>query len=132
MAFKSFNDLRGEVRRGAGGLMDVRLWRGDTEIAVKETVADDYGVDFTAVLNEEVSVPVAPLAPDEQAAALLSDAEKVAIHQKAEDDAKAAADAQAKAAAQAETDVATVAAANEGATTTEPGPDTGTTKKSGK
>lgn len=121
-SFKSANDLRGEVRRVAGGLLDVRLWRGDTEIAVKEMVSDDYGVDFTAVLNEEVPVVVAaPALPaDEQAAAALTDAQRTAIHQQAEDDAKAAAEAQAK----ADADVA----ASEDVTAT----DTGTGKKSGK
>jgi hypothetical protein len=83
--FKSSNDLRGEVRRAAGGLLDVRLWRGETEIAVKETTASDNELDFTATLNEEIPVIEPPLPADELAASLLTDAEKDAIHTQAEE-----------------------------------------------
>jgi hypothetical protein len=107
--FKSSNDLRGEVRRAAGGLFDVRLWRGETEITVNETTADDNGLDFTATLNEEIPVTEPPLPADELAANLLTEEEKTTIHQKAEDDAKAAADnlaAEAEAEAEAGTKTA--------------------------
>ncbi|MBN9393435.1 MAG: hypothetical protein J0I20_35720 [Chloroflexi bacterium] len=90
MAFKSSNELRVEIGFERGRMVPRHVYRGDTEIQVKEMSQTPHTLTFMADLGAELVAPIAPLPPDEAAAAALSADEKAAIHQKAIDDKLAA------------------------------------------
>lgn len=104
-SFKSSNELRVEIGYDRGRLVPRHVYRGDTEVQVKEMTQSKDGLAFTVDLGAELAAPIAPLPPDEAAAAALSDAEKTAIHQKAVD-AKVAAEKAASASAKSEVEIA--------------------------
>lgn len=83
MAFKTSNELRVEIGYDRGFLVPRHVYRGDTEVQVKEMTQSNDGLAFTVDLGAELAAPIAPLPADEAAAAALSDAEKEAIHQQA-------------------------------------------------
>lgn len=90
---KNSNELRVEVRWYRGTLVP-RVFRGEAEIQIREMTQGIDGLDFSADLGTELETPIAPVPADEAAAALLSAADKVAIHKAAEEAEKARLSAQ--------------------------------------
>lgn len=80
--FKNSNELRVEVRYRRG-LLVPRVFRGETEIQVKEMTQGNDGLDFSADLGAELEAPVAPIPADEAALGQLTPEEITARHEAA-------------------------------------------------
>lgn len=82
MADKVSNLLRVSVKMVRGELIP-RVWQGDTAKKVTEMTQSDGEVHFFIDPDQNEEVPIAPLPPDEAAAAAMTKAEREAIHKAA-------------------------------------------------